>query len=149
MSLSWIYLVLAGVFEIGWPLGFRLFGKSGQIAFLVLAVVSMGVSGYFLFLAQQKIPIGTAYAVWTGIGAIGTFLVGVVFFGDSTLLARWVGVFLILSGVITLKMTDTSHDAKPEETEAISVINDQSSSLPHPSDSVASKPPRRSEPSTS
>lgn len=102
--LSWLYLLIAGVFEIGWPLGFKLFDKSGHYLFLGVAVISMGVSGYFLFLAQQKISIGTAYAVWTGIGAIGTFTLGILFFGDAPLLMRWIGVLLILAGVITLKM---------------------------------------------
>lgn len=102
--MAWFYLIIAGLFEIGWPLGFKLFGKNSQYFFLLLAVISMAISGYFLFVAQKQISIGTAYAVWTGIGAIGTFLVGVCFFGDAPLFARWMGVLLILAGVITLKM---------------------------------------------
>lgn len=114
MTLAWIYLLFAGAFEIGWPIGFKLFDKYGHYGYLGLAVVSMAISGYFLFLAQQKIPIGTAYAVWTGIGAIGTFLIGIAFFGDPLSLARGFGVLLILSGVIVLKSTD-SHGHGPAE----------------------------------
>ena len=64
----------------------------------------MGISGWFLWLAQKEISIGTAYAVWTGIGASGTFLVGIWFFGDATNLGRYLGVVLIIGGVVTLKL---------------------------------------------
>jgi quaternary ammonium compound-resistance protein SugE len=64
----------------------------------------MGISGLLLWLAQREIPIGTAYAVWTGIGAAGTFIVGVFLFGDAGSLGRYFGALLIISGVITLKL---------------------------------------------
>ena len=64
----------------------------------------MGISGWLLFLAQRQIPLGTAYAVWTGIGAVGTFLVGVLFFGDAAGMVRFLGVLLIVAGVATLKL---------------------------------------------
>ncbi len=70
----------------------------------MLAVVSMAISGFLLWLAQRDIPIGTAYAVWTGIGGAGTFLIGVVFFGDAASMARFAGVAMIVGGVITLKL---------------------------------------------
>lgn len=102
---AWIFLILAGAFEIGWPLGIKL---SGQPAFKiwgwVVAIVCMAISGWLLWLAQKQIPLGTAYAVWTGIGAAGTFLVGVLFFGDALTLARALGALLIVGGVITLKL---------------------------------------------
>jgi quaternary ammonium compound-resistance protein SugE len=69
-----------------------------------MAVLLMAASGVFLWLAQRQIPIGTAYAVWTGIGASGTFLVGVLFFGDPSSLMRYLGVLLIVAGVVTLKL---------------------------------------------
>jgi quaternary ammonium compound-resistance protein SugE len=75
-----------------------------RISGIVLAIISMALSGYLLWLAQKEIPIGTAYAVWTGIGGAGTFLVGVIFFGDAASIARFAGVALIVGGVITLKM---------------------------------------------
>lgn len=111
--LPWIHLLIAGCFEIGWPLGFKLFDKSGQLFYLGLAVASMAVSGFFLYHAQRFIPIGTAYAVWTGIGAIGTFLIGIFFFEDKTTLIRCFGVFCILAGVITLELSEQHHPESP------------------------------------
>ena len=63
------------------------------------------MGGYFLWLGQQNIPIGTAYAIWTGIGGAGTFIVGVLFFGDALSLMRILGVSLIIIGVATLKFS--------------------------------------------
>ena len=103
--MAWLYLALAGVFEIGWPLGFKLSQQPEyRIAGIAGAIGAMGLSGWLLWLAQREIPIGTAYAVWTGIGGAGTFLVGVMFFGDPQTLGRWLGVAMIVGGVVTLKL---------------------------------------------
>lgn len=103
--MSWIYLVVAGLFEIGWPLGLKLSQTPGRLGSgLALAVASMAVSGGLLWLAQKEIPIGTAYAVWTGIGASGTFLVGLLFFGDSSSVLRLASAGLIVAGVVGLKL---------------------------------------------
>ena len=103
--MAWLYLALAGVFEIGWPLGFKLSQQPEyRIAGIAGAIGAMGMSGWLLWLAQREIPIGTAYAVWTGIGGAGTFLVGVMFFGDPQTLGRWLGVAMIVGGVVTLKL---------------------------------------------
>ena len=97
--------MLAGLFEIGWPLGLKLAQTPGRAApGIGAAVVCIAVSGWLLYLAQKSIPIGTAYAVWTGIGAAGTFLIGVLFHNDPASLARLVGVALIVGGVVTLKL---------------------------------------------
>ncbi|MBU3023809.1 multidrug efflux SMR transporter [Aestuariibacter sp. A3R04] len=103
--MSWVYLVLAGFTEIGWPLGLKI-AQSGQhrVAGIAMAVSFMALSGFLLFLAQKNIPLGTAYAVWTGIGAAGTFLVGVWFFNDASSMLRYVGVMLIVAGVVLLKV---------------------------------------------
>jgi quaternary ammonium compound-resistance protein SugE len=102
---AWVYLVLAGLFEIGWPVGLKLAQEDKtRLLGVAVAIVFMGVSGMLLWLAQKQIPIGTSYAVWTGIGAAGTFLVGVVFFGDASSLLRYVGIALIVAGVATLKL---------------------------------------------
>jgi quaternary ammonium compound-resistance protein SugE len=104
-SAHWLYLVVAGLFEIGWPLGLKLASTpSMKLWGLLIAVVCMGLSGLFLWLALKGIPMGSAYAVWTGIGAAGTFLVGVFFFGDPSLLLRWLGLSLIVAGVVCLKL---------------------------------------------
>jgi quaternary ammonium compound-resistance protein SugE len=106
MGTPWLYLIVAGLFEIGWPVGFKLSQTTGLRAlFIVIAVVSMALSGFFLWLAQRDIPIGTAYAVWTGIGASGTFLIGIVFFGDPVSLMRMLSFGLILIGVVGLKLS--------------------------------------------
>ena len=103
--MSWIYLLLAGIFEIGWPLGFKLSQTtSHKILWIAFAVVSMAVSGYLLWLAQRDIPIGTAYAVWTGIGAVGTFSIGVIFFSDPISMIRMLSVLLIILGIVGLKI---------------------------------------------
>ena len=103
--MSWLYLVLAGLLEIGWPIGLKLAQGSERRAFgFVLAVICMGASGWMLWLAQKGIALGTAYAVWTGIGAAGTFLVGIWFFGDASSVGRYLGVLLIIGGVVTLKL---------------------------------------------
>lgn len=103
--MSWMYLIIAGLFEIGWPLGLKLSQTmTERYPGILLAVVSMGLSGLFLWLAQKSIPIGTAYAVWTGIGAVGTLLVGIVFFGDSAGLWRMLSVLLIVVGIFGLKV---------------------------------------------
>ena len=103
--MSWIYLVLAGLFEIGWPVGLKMAqDDKTRILGISVALVFMGVSGFLLWLAQKQIPLGTSYAVWTGIGAAGTFLVGIVFYGDPTSLARYLGIILIIAGVATLKL---------------------------------------------
>jgi quaternary ammonium compound-resistance protein SugE len=66
----------------------------------------MAISGLLLWLAQKQIPMGTSYAMWTGIGAAGTFLVGVYFYGDVASLGRYCGVALIIAGVVTLKLAN-------------------------------------------
>lgn len=106
--MGWIYLFIAGIFEIGWPLGLKISqNPDSRLLGLVAAVIAIALSGLFLWLAQRDIPIGTAYAVWTGIGAAGTFFAGVWFFGDAANLMRYFGVTLIISGVVILKL---SHD---------------------------------------
>lgn len=103
--MSWIYLIVAGLLEIGWPVGLKMAQTPGtRVVGVAMAVVFIVASGFFLYLAQKQIPIGTAYAVWTGIGAAGTFLVGVLFYQDPATLLRVSGVLLIVSGVVLLKI---------------------------------------------
>lgn len=104
--MAWLYLLAAGLFEIGWPMGFKLadtYPKQFYL-FITMAIVSMGVSGYLLYLAQKSIPIGTAYVIWTGIGAVGTVIIGIIFFHDTASMLRMLFLSLILIGVIGLKM---------------------------------------------
>jgi quaternary ammonium compound-resistance protein SugE len=107
--MAWVYLIIAGLFEIGWPVGLKLSQTPGRLIMgVIIAVVCMAASGAFLWLAQRSIPIGTAYAVWTGIGAAGTFIVGILFYGDSTSALRLVSVGLIIAGIIGLKLAHSS-----------------------------------------
>lgn len=103
--MAWIYLMCAGFLEIGWPVGLKMAQTEGQrVLGVIVALSFMFASGFLLWLAQREIPMGTSYAVWTGIGAAGTFLFGVLFYGDAADLARFFGVGLILAGVVTLKL---------------------------------------------
>ena len=104
--MAWIYLLLAGASEIGWPVGLKMAQEAEtRIAGIIVAVSFMVLSGFLLWLAQKDIPIGTAYAIWTGIGAAGTFAVGVLFYGDPSSIGRYLGVALIVAGVATLKLS--------------------------------------------
>ncbi len=79
--MAWIYLLLAGAFEIGWPVGLKMAQEAEtRVLGIIVAIVFMAISGFLLWLAQKEIPIGTSYAIWTGIGAAGTFVVGVLFY---------------------------------------------------------------------
>lgn len=103
--MQWIYLLIASIFEVGWPLGLKIATNSQyKVLWIIFAIVTMALSGLFLYLAQKQIPIGTAYAIWTGIGASCTFLIGVIFFNDALNLMRSLGVILIIAGVILLKL---------------------------------------------
>jgi quaternary ammonium compound-resistance protein SugE len=102
---AWIYLISAGLLEIGWPVGLKMAQTpSTRLTGIAVAIVFMAASGALLWLAQRQIPIGTAYVIWTGIGAAGTFLVGVMIYGDPSSVARYAGVALIIAGVVTLKL---------------------------------------------
>lgn len=104
--MGWIYLTLAGLLEIGWPVGLRMAQDAHtRWSGIALAVAFMIASGGLLWLAQRQIPIGTAYAVWTGIGGAGTFLVGLMFHGDPATFSRFFGVGLIIAGVVVLKLS--------------------------------------------
>lgn len=105
-KMGWIYLVLGGLFEMGWPVGMKLAGTHAgwRWVYLGVAVASMALSGYFLYMAQRTIPIGTAYAAWTGIGAVGTLLIGIFFFHDPAGFWRLFSAFLIVAGIVGLKL---------------------------------------------
>jgi len=105
--MSWLYLIIAGIMEWGWPVGLK-FAWDGQHFRWVPAggaLVSMILSGYFLFLAIRMIPMGTAYAVWTGIGAVGAFIIGILYFDEPTSLLRFASIALIVGGIVGLKVS--------------------------------------------
>ncbi|MDD3108693.1 MAG: SMR family transporter [Alistipes sp.] len=104
--MAWFYLILGGLFEMGWAVGLKLV-PTLPLKFLgfLIAVISMALSLFMLYLAQRTIAIGTAYIVWTGIGAIGTLLVGIFCFGDSAGFWRLFSAGLILAGVVGMKLS--------------------------------------------
>ncbi|NNG42660.1 multidrug efflux SMR transporter [Pseudoalteromonas sp. NEC-BIFX-2020_002] len=104
--MAWVYLIIAGLLEIGWPVGLKM-SQEGENRWLGIgvAVAFMVASGFMLWLAQRYISMGTSYAVWTGIGAAGTFIVGILFYNDAATFGRVAGVLMIISGVITLKIS--------------------------------------------
>ncbi len=104
--MAWLFLVVAGLFEIGWPLGLK-YGWTEQGLRpwpIVGSIACMTCSGAFLFLAQRSIPMGTAYAVWTGIGSVGAFIAGMLLFKEPATAARMVCVGLIVCGIVGLKL---------------------------------------------
>src|SRR5882757_5775447 len=96
----------AGVLEIGWPVGLKMgWTESGaKPAWLGLSLFCIVASGALLLWAQRTIPMGTAYAVWTGIGAVGAFTVGIIAFGDQATAMRIVSIGLIVAGIVGLKL---------------------------------------------
>jgi len=104
--MAWLYLFLAGLFEIGWPVGLKLGWNADGVRIVPLAgsILCMLFSGVLLLIAQRTIPMGTAYAVWTGIGAIGTFIVGLILFKEPATAARFVCVGMIGAGIVGLKL---------------------------------------------
>ena len=106
----WLYLVVAGLFEIGWPLGLKLASNPAMKVWgLLLAVGCMGLSGLFLWLALKGIPMGSAYAVWTGIGAVGAAAVGIAVYGEPATAVRAVCILLIVAGIVGLKLFSGAH----------------------------------------
>jgi quaternary ammonium compound-resistance protein SugE len=106
-SVAWLYLVVAGLLEVGWPLGLKLGWTDQGVRTwpIVGSVICMIFSGALLLIAQRTIPMGTAYAVWTGLGAVGTFLVGVALFRESGHPVRFFFLGLIITGIIGLKFS--------------------------------------------
>jgi len=103
--MPWVLLVIAGLFEVAWAIGLkytegfsRFWPSAGTLAAMGLSVVLLGI-------AMRSLPVGTAYAVWTGIGAVGTVILGIVLFGEPATAARLVCVGLIVAGILGLKLT--------------------------------------------
>ncbi len=102
--MEWIYLLVAGLFEVVWAVGLKYTEGWTQLWPSAGTVAAMIVSFWFLSLALKGLPIGTAYAVWTGIGAVGTALVGMAVLDESRDIARLSCIFLIIAGIVGLKL---------------------------------------------
>ena len=102
--MPWVVLTVAGLFEIGWAVGLKYSDGFSKPLPSMLTVVAMAFSLWLLAVAMKTIPVGTAYAVWTGIGAVGVAILGMVLFGESREILRVACLFLIIAGIIGLKL---------------------------------------------
>jgi quaternary ammonium compound-resistance protein SugE len=101
--MSWIYLIIAGLLEVGWAIGLKYTDGFSRLLPSLATIAAMIASFGLLAAALKTIPIGTGYAVWTGIGAAGTAIIGMAFFGESREVLRIVCILLIIAGVVGLK----------------------------------------------
>jgi quaternary ammonium compound-resistance protein SugE len=102
--MAWLLLLIAGVLEVGWAVGLKYTEGFTRLVPSVLTLLSMTASVGMLALALKTLPMGTAYAVWTGIGAVGTAILGIVLFGDPAGIARIACIGLIVAGIVGLKL---------------------------------------------
>jgi quaternary ammonium compound-resistance protein SugE len=104
MNTAWIYLILAGICEIGWAFGLKYSEGFTKIGVSIVTVVVMILSFVLLAQAMKTLPLGTAYGIWTGIGAAGTAILGIVFLNEPRDLIRIICILMIISGVVGLKV---------------------------------------------
>ena len=102
--MAWFYLLIAGCFEVGWALGMKYTEGFTRLWPSLGVLLVMGLSVYFLSLAVKVIDLGTAYAIWTGIGIAGTAIAGMAWYGESTSFLRLFFIFLILASVVGLRL---------------------------------------------
>jgi quaternary ammonium compound-resistance protein SugE len=102
--LAWVLLSVAGLFEVGWAIGLKYTEGFTRLVPSVLTIASMAVSMLLLGLALRTLPVGTAYAVWTGIGTVGTALLGIYLFGEPATALRLACIGLIVAGIFGLKL---------------------------------------------
>ncbi|NOV02490.1 DMT family transporter [Paenibacillus planticolens] len=103
--MAWLYLVIAGVFEVVWAISLKFSNGFTRLIPSGVTIVGMIISFYFLAVATKTLPIGTAYAAWTGIGAVGAIIIGTLFLNEPVSLLRILFMILILVGVLGLKFT--------------------------------------------
>mgnify|MGYP000256409361 CR=1 FL=1 len=102
--MAWLYLFIAGLFECAWAIGLKYTEGFSKPLPTVLTVIAMGISFWLLSIAMKTIPVGTAYAVWTGIGAVGVAIMGMFLFNESKDILRILCLLLIVSGIVGLKL---------------------------------------------
>lgn len=105
--MAWTYLVVAGLFECGWAIGLKYTEGFTKLIPSLLVVTAMGISLWLLSVSMKTIPVGTAYAVWTGIGAVGVAIMGMFLFGESRDVMRIVCLLLIVSGIFGLRLVSS------------------------------------------
>jgi quaternary ammonium compound-resistance protein SugE len=105
--MAWLNLMIAGLLEIAWAIGLKYTDGFTRLTPTIFTVAAMVASFYFLAQALKIIPVGTGYAVWTGIGAVGTSILGIILFAESTALPRLLCIVLIIAGIVGLKLAST------------------------------------------
>lgn len=103
--MSWLYLVIAGVFEIVWAYAMKQSHGFTRLTPSLITFAAMLVSFWLLAVAMRNIPLGTAYTIWTGIGAVGAFVVGMVFLAEPVNTLRMIAAILIVSGLVLMKLS--------------------------------------------
>ena len=103
--MNWVILIVAGVFETGWAIGLKYTEGFTRLWPTVWTVLSMIVSLWLLGIAVKSLPIGTAYGVWVGVGAVGTLILGIVLLGEPVNLWRMISATLIIAGIVGLKLS--------------------------------------------
>jgi|UniRef100_UPI003784DF14 quaternary ammonium compound-resistance protein SugE len=106
--MPWLHLIIAGLLEVAWAIGLKQTEGWTRLWPSVITALLMIASFFFLSLALRSLPLGTAYAIWTGIGAVGTALIGIFVFGEPRTAARLVCIVLIVAGIVGLKLTSSS-----------------------------------------
>ena len=103
--MAWVYLLIAGLLEIQWAVTMKYTAGFSKLWPSVFCVLGMAASVYFLALAQKTLPLGTSYAIWTGIGAVGAAIFGMILFNEPRDMARIACILLIVAGILGLKFT--------------------------------------------
>lgn len=103
-NMSWLYLLIAGIFEITWAVGLKLSNGFTHPVSSAVTIIGMIACYYFLAISLKEIPLGTAYAVWTGIGTVGTIILGIILFKEPVSLMRFLCIGLIICGITGLKI---------------------------------------------
>ena len=108
MSTAWLLLIAAGLLEIVWAIGLKYTEGFSRVVPSVITIAAMIGSVWLLALALKSIPVGTGYAVWTGIGAVGTAILGIILFNETATVARMACIGLIVAGIFGLKLVSSS-----------------------------------------
>jgi quaternary ammonium compound-resistance protein SugE len=103
--MAWVYLFVAGIFETAWAIGLKYSAGFTRLGPSIFTILTMAISLYLLALALRTLPVGTAYAVWTGIGAVGAAILGMLLLNESREITRIFCILLIVAGIIGLKLT--------------------------------------------
>ncbi len=105
--MAWGMLVLAGLFEVGWAIGLKYTEGFSRLWPSIGTISAMIISFWLLALAMKTLPVGTAYSVWVGVGAVGAVILGIILFGEPANLGRIISVVFIIAGIIGLKLSST------------------------------------------